>query len=455
MLAVEACERASLPTPDPAHLRQPTGLRLAPGGKWLFVTNGNWDREEEGGTLMAIDLEAVDDALEAAGGAATADPDGDAACRAVSDVDPTLECDEARFIDEDDTVILDSAVGNIALDQAAGEKGPLRLLIPSRVPASLWWVDVDADGAGISVDCAQDPEGHCAPSHAVDHLVDDPEQNLPQDPARIVLDEHAFRFAYVPHLLGGSLSLVALDGESGPELKDIQNDFFRDDPFEDFDAAGGFSVAQRACDTSTGNVPTASRDCGRPYLYTTHRFWPGLRTFTVAPGLDVIISGGNTAITRLDVESVESRPFMGDLAFEDPSLGERLLVVQTTPPALVRINTSLEDGDPRDEVLESIGLCTNPNMLAVHRPPDEEWLAFVSCYDAGEVAVVALGTFTMLATISVGRGANEMVIDGARRQLYVANTQESTISIVGLDRSSSGFLRERARLGLGAGSREG
>ena len=144
---------------------------------------------------------------------------------------------------------------------------------------------------------------------------------------------------------------------------------------------------------------------------------------------------------------------MGDLAFEDPAVGERLLVVQTTPPALVRIDTSLEDGVPRDEVLETIGLCTNPNMLVVHRPPDEEWLAFVSCYDANEVAVVALSTFAVLATIAVGEGANEMAIDAERRQLYVANTKESTISIVGLDRSRAGFLRERARLGLGAGSR--
>jgi hypothetical protein len=373
----------------------------------------------------------------------------------VSDVDPTLECDEARFIDADDTVILGSAIGNIALDQAAGQEGPLRLLIPARIPASLWWVDVDSDGGEISVDCAQDPEGHCAPSHAVDHLVDDPEEELPQDPARIVLDEQGYRFAYVPHLLAGSLSLLALDGEVGPELKDIESDFFREDPFEDFDAAGGFSVAQRACDPSTGNVPTASRDCRRPLLYATHRFWPGIRTFTVAPGLDVVISGGNTAVTLLDVEAVESRPFMGDLAFEDPALGERLLLVQTTPPALVRMDTSLEDGDPRNEVLGSVALCANPNMVAVHRPPEEEWLAFVSCYDAGEVAVVALSTFTMLATVSVGRGANEMVIDEARRLLYVANTQESTISIVGLDRSRAGFLRERARLGLGAGSREG
>jgi DNA-binding beta-propeller fold protein YncE len=451
-LSAGACERAGLPAPDPTHLRQPTGLRLAPGGKWLFVTNGNWDREEDGGTLMAIDMDEVDNALEAAGGMG-AGPGGEAACRAVDEADPTLECDEARFIDAEDTVILASGVGNIALDRPAGEHGPMRLIIPTRIPASLWWVDIDPDGAGISVDCGQDPEGHCGPDHEIDHLVDDPEEDLPQDPARVVLDEQEFRFAYVPHLLGGSLSLVALDGESGPELKDIEQDFFREDPFEDFNAAGGFSVAQRPCDPSTGNVPTASRDCMRPYLYGTHRFWPGIRAFTVAPGLDVIISGANTAITRLDVELVESRPFMGDLAFEDPAVGERLLVVQTTPAALVRMDTSLEDGEPRNEVLDTIGLCENPNFVAVYRPPDEEWLAFVSCYDAGEVAVVALSTFSMLATISVGQGANEMVIDAERRQLYVANTKESTVSIIGLDRSRSGFLRERARLGLGAGSR--
>ena len=78
----------------------------------------------------------------------------------------------------------------------------------------------------------------------------------------------------------------------------------------------------------------------------------------------------------------------------------------------------------------------------------------VSCFSDGVVAVVGLGTFTVVATVEVGDGANEMAIDSAREQLYVANAQENTISIVSLDRQSPDFLTEWARIGVGAGSRD-
>ena len=53
----------------------------------------------------------------------------------------------------------------------------------------------------------------------------------------------------------------------------------------------------------------------------------------------------------------------------------------------------------------------------------------------------------------IGTG-HEMAIDSAREQLYVANAQENTISIVSLDRQSPDFLTEWARIGVGAGSRD-
>ena len=78
----------------------------------------------------------------------------------------------------------------------------------------------------------------------------------------------------------------------------------------------------------------------------------------------------------------------------------------------------------------------------------------VSCLSDGVVAVVGLGTFTVVAKIPVGAGANEMAIDAEREQLYVANSREDSISVVSLDRQSPRFLREWARLGIGAGTRD-
>src|SRR5690606_25873188 len=105
---------------------------------------------------------------------------------------------------------------------------------------------------------------------------------LPPDPSRVMVDDGGFRFAYVPHLREGALSLLSLDGERGPELTTVVTNFFQEDPFG-LALSGGFAVAARPCDPA--DPPVESRDCTRPILYATHRFWPGTRTFTVAPGL--------------------------------------------------------------------------------------------------------------------------------------------------------------------------
>ena len=41
-----------------------------------------------------------------------------------------------------------------------------------------------------------------------------------------------------------------------------------------------------------------------------------------------------------------------------------------------------------------------------------------------------------------------------RARAYVANTEDDTISIIGLQPGAPGYLEEWVRLGLGAGSRE-
>ena len=96
----------------------------------------------------------------------------------------------------------------------------------------------------------------------------------------------------------------------------------------------------------------------------------------------------------------------------------------------------------------TIPLCRNPNLLALHQPPGEESLALVSCYSDSQVAVVALATFTAVATLDVEAGPNELVVDHARRKLYVVHTLASTIGVVELDARSPDYLRIIGRVGL-------
>ena len=86
--------------------------------------------------------------------------------------------------------------------------------------------------------------------------------------------------------------------------------------------------------------------------------------------------------------------------------------------------------------------------MAIDRPAIGERLALISCYSDDQVAVVGLGAFQVISTIEVDDGPNELVVDDARRRLYVVNTLASSIDIIELDRLSPDYLRVVARLGL-------
>ncbi|MBL4688108.1 MAG: hypothetical protein JKY37_26195 [Nannocystaceae bacterium] len=420
-------------------IRQPTGLALSADGSVLLVTNGNWDRRAASGTLALVDLVGLRDAITARGGPQSAE-----ACRLNEADGLAVTCGLAPFIDSEQTVVLGDGVGNIAVDRPAGEDGPVRLLVPVRAPASVVWMDLVGGGSGASLACGQDDDGRCDDAHRITRSPLDPDIALPNEPAQVSVGDFAGRFAYVPHLLGGALSLIALDGEAGPELVDVEGDFYREDLFDDDELAGGFAVAQRPCDPLL--APEISRDCTRPVLYSTHRYFPGLRQFSIAPGRDRVLGGPQLVVSSVNAAAVEGRPFMADLAFEDDT-GTKLIAVVTTPPALIRVLSTVDDaGALVDELIGSTPLCADPNALAMFRPTGGESLALVACRGAAAVAVVGLSSFRVIRSVAVGEGPSEILVDADRQVAFVSNTEDSTISIVGLDATLPDYLLERARL---------
>lgn len=437
--------------PDPTldDLRQPTGLQIGPAGEVLFVTNGNWDQSAKAGSLVTLDLVALAAGIAdpAAPGASTtrARP-----CRRADD--GVVECDPSALVVRGAAVELGSGVGNVVLDRPAGGEGIARLLVAQRLPPAVVWIEV-LGGDGIDLECGQEVDAPCDEAHTIVAAPGSIDLALAGDPSRVVLDTLGNRFAYVPHLAGGSLSLLALDGDFGPELVDVEGDFFHIGATDDLMLAGGFGVATRPCDPAM--PPMASRDCTRPLSYATNRYFPSLRQFAVAPGLDLVVPSNESSVAGLNPDAVQSRPYLGDLAFEREDDGDRLLVVQTTPGGLVRVDTSLdESGDPRDAILAVAPLCADPNLLAIDRTPGVEPLALVTCFADGVLAVVGLDTFALARAVQLGAGANELAIDRDRGWLYVANTREDTISVVELARTSPAFLGEIARVGLDAPARE-
>lgn len=417
-------------------LALPTGLALTPDARWLFVSNGNWNRAHASSSLVALDLAALDAALldvQAAGAALSRAR----ACRVDADDDTRIECDAALLIDPTLGVRLPSGAGNLVVDRPFGLAGPLRVLVPSRLAPSVSWVDAfgpgygaDASAPALRLDCDHDELRACSSDSRV---------GVVGDPARLSLDTQGFRYAYLPHLTERQLTLLALDGPTGPHVADVELQFFREDGLFESGLGGGFAVAQQPC--SPAAPPVDSLECTRPLLFASQRFWPGVRQFQVAAGLDVLIPGSEASLAGPNLESAEPRPLTAGLAFEDPA-GERLLVVHTTPPALLRVDTSLDEhGEPRVETLATLDLCNNPNVLVVHRPASGPALALISCFADAVLAVVDLGLFAQVAAIEVGEGPNELLVEPERGWLLVANTVESSISIVELD-----ALRERVRL---------
>ncbi|HWB79423.1 MAG TPA: hypothetical protein VG755_30885 [Nannocystaceae bacterium] len=421
-----------LPAPTLDDLRQPTGIALAPDARHLYVTNGNWDQNQQGGAILALALASLDAALAGA-------PDDK--CERDAELDAFV-CDAKRMVVPGSGVRLGSGAGNLAIDRASGDL--VRVLTVTRIDPAVVWLDVAVGKGTPFFDCGQDVDGNCDDVHTITAALDRPDVELPANPSRIAVDTTGYRYAYVPHMLGSMLSLIALDGEFGPELADVVDEFYHDDPFEGTDFAGGFGVASRPCDPAA--APSGARECTRPFLYTSQRFYPSVRRFGVAPGLDLLLPGDESVVAGLNPNAVESVPFMGDVAFEDPT-DAALLAVQTSPAGLLRIDTSVaEDGDPRDRLVGTVPLCEQPNLLAVHRPADREALALVTCYGEGTLAVVGLGSFRLLAEIELGDGANEIAIDAANARAFVANTRDDSISVVGLDPATHGYLRELARI---------
>ncbi len=435
-------------------LRLPTGAALSPDGGWLFVANSDLDRKAGRSTLINLDLTALDSALSDPAPVGMSFSSGSRRCRDSAVHAGIIECDVDYFVDDDSTISLPPGAGNIVIDRPFGDAGISRLLIPSSIDATITWIDAQietqADGkSSVELRCNQDLNGHCDALHTLTHRFNDPTSTrLPNDTARISLARKDFRYAYLPHLTGSVMTLIDLSGANGPEISDIEGDFFKSDPYAETEYAGGFAVAERPCDPE--DPPALSLDCSQPVLVTSHRFWPGVRRFTVATGTDVILGNNNRGYTDSNPATVNDRPYMADLAFEDES-GERLLLVSTTPPTLLRLDTRLdENGLLLLNAIDTVSLCRNPNILAIDRPADGEALAYISCYSDNQVAIVDLSSFRLIKTLDVGEGPNELVIDGERRRLYVVETLSHSIALVDLDNFSTRHLEVIARVGVGA-----
>jgi hypothetical protein len=426
------CTQIARDEPPPLEIHFPTEIKGDGAGRWVYVANGDLNGEQGRSSIVTIDRAAL----------ALAIVSGTGGChREISaDANSPLTCTLERFA-RPQVVAVPSGVSSLHLDEStSGSSGVKRLLAISRMSSTLTWMDITDGPEGLG--CGQLADGSCNRAHVL---------TLPSEPAHIYGDNQGFRYAYVPHLLGQRLTLIRLDGDFGPEVANVAEEFFELDPYFDSKIGGGFAVAQLPCRVDPSFVPANSSQCRRPALYASERFGLGSRVFSVSPGRATILPGPRLALAGADPFAVDRpsgsvHPVMGDLDFVATQFGPLLVGVQVNPPLLFSVDMRLDEfGEPAHQVVGAVSLCGDPNRLALRRGPDRA-MAFVSCMSEGRIAVVDLDNSLPLRVIDVDPGANAMWIDDFADWLWVANARAHTLSVVDINRNRPSFLHVLARV---------
>ncbi len=467
--------------PPPDRFFFPTGLALSPDGRYLFVSNGNSDLKYNGGTMTVVDMgEAIArlDTLWRPDATDVARPQDlldrvEATCRYAPQNIQLVECHEEDvgstpgLVMSDLTVRMGFYPSFIALEQvtpdtcywtqpAQGEDQlTYRLYTPVRGDPSLTYIDVKTtDGSAVTcLDCG----GGCdtteirdckadyrleAPSAARREYV---HETLPAEPFAMAL-EPAGGFLILAHLAGGSLSLVDLCGDptsEAPDLVDVLLGAMSQDPEG---RSGGFNIVQR----------DPSDPCG--WFYASNRAAAQLMTLRVA-GCDVDASAdrglrlvvGPSIILTAPFGPLESGADLRGMAMSAD--GNRLFALLRTPPSLLVFDTSLEDGQPRNEFLDAVEICPKPSVMRVRTGPQGRTLAYTVCFASGEIYVVDTHDAQVVDRIEAGGGPHDLVLmpDTASPELQgfglVSNFGEHTVGVIDLRPDSETYHQLIGRLG--------
>lgn len=511
----------------------PEGLALDPrtpegeASRYLFVSNGNNDLNFNGGSVSVIDLDAFFKAWSEEGppdaegnatltyapyafcegpgercvldiGAPTTD---DFPCRRLGLLPQVVECDEGPF------VVDGVRLGDFSTHIAASTEpsGTPRLWVPVRGDPSVTYIDVErpwpeapdlncgqARGDGEALD-----ESRCGGDFRLQNLRNDTSlEELPREPFNIHVSEgEGYRYAFVAHSGGPSVTVIDLDGLRGgdgrPAIVDITNVY---NPTVGTVFSGGFGLATRPCgacgdaddDTPGFNAPAVTQGCTRPLVYSSLRFQLLATSFTASGIEEEDLPAGATErdgceddqgnylgpycaspdevgnecalvcepqirnVVRFPVGGVDPlastrSEALGDVQFGD-ACGDELFVLQTNPGALLRLDTSIENGEPLDiPAGRPIEVCDQPSRFQVW---EEQGLAFVACFQSAYVFVIDLRAEQVVDTIITGTGPHDVILDEVRGMLYVANLLEGSVSVIDVGLSRPTRFKEVARIGL-------
>ena len=471
-------EKAGL-NPPKSRFFFPTGLALTPDGRYLFVTNGNSDLKYNGGTISVVDVqESI---------ARILDPDSyPGSCRLAPQDNSVVECEEGPVPDGaggeipglilgDLTVRLGYYAGFLKLEDLStapftpwteeltdGGVRRYRLFTPVRGDPSVTFVDVvmdSADGDTITcLDCGSGCGGEAPRDCTNRYKVEGPSSGredsvstkMPDEPYGIALSPSG-GFVVVAHLVDGALSLIDLGGfqgdlrRGGPDLVDVLEGVMA----QDSDGrSGGYTVAARTPDDPAGWFYISNRAASQ---ILTVRVLNADQPVAEDRGLKLVL--GPSIVLGAPSGPLEGGADVRGLTFSED--GNRLYAVTRTPPSMVIIDTSLDDGQPRNDVLDVVEVCPSPSLLRIRPDQYGRTLAYAVCYGSGEIYVVDTEEARVVDRIDGGGGPHDLAIvpdgpdvpEAVRGFGFLANFGEHTVGVLDLREDSPTYHQLIGRIG--------
>ncbi len=414
-LVAAACATES-PGVDPPErqLYFPSGMAVSPDGRWLYVANANSDLRYNTGTLLALDLARV---------GPTCEPDP---TNAFADYCPE---EGAGFVADG------VRVGTFAADVRVSKDGGRLYVAVRSAPRSITWIDLDP-ARNEPLDCGQErfDENTCGGEHVVDLIEPEPgglAAGLPAEPFGLYVHE---ALGLTPRLLVAHLSragVTVLD-DCGGELRalDVSPALF---PADGRGQSGGFAVAKRPPeDAEEGLFYVTSRTSSLVGSVLVDP--PGVRCDATAR----VVPGPSFALTGLaDGSDARGIAFFG---------ADRAFIADREPPTLVEVDTTLEDGRPRNRSVRTVEVCPEPSVVRVD-PASPSPVLFVVCFATSQIFVVDGDLMQIVDVIATGRGPSALEFHPTEPRAFVTNFAENTVGIIDLAPESPTYRRMIRRLG--------
>lgn len=430
LLALAGCIQEGEPPPV-GRLHFPTAIGLSDDHRFLYVANSNFDLRYNTSSLHAYSLEVLNDGLDA-----------QACAEDAADRCGVIPVEDAR----DDLTALDIAplsgllvsevyIGSYASGLGVGRRaGGERLYLSVRSDANLTFVDVGADGR---FSCGEGPANagapyECAPEfrRGNDETATLRDITLPSDPVGI-------------HV--GPLSdIVTGGGTVLPEANYVMLAHRDGRASLFFDEQAGFDVAPRLVHT-IGGLPAElvglTVDPVTKLAWAPSAFVPVVGRVGVAfdgatdePDRSFLFNAGELAVRGVDTGSAS----VGDtraVRFDPRPDVRRAYVLSRLPRAMLTID--VDDSSGRLDVEGIVELGAGPSRFEVEHFTDEgRTLAFISCFDAGDLYVVDVDLQQLVGIVRGLGGPFEIAVDArsvGRRRAYVLDFAQSVIRVLDLE----------------------